>query len=227
MRSDPDPADRVAAARERCTGQLQQRFEQAGLGYPAASVLLRACKHERTLEVWAAGEPVDGEFRCVGEYPILGAAGILGPKRREGDEQVPEGFYRVTRFNPCSRFHLSLGLDYPNAADQLATTHPAAPGSDIFIHGGTESRGCLAMGDPAIEEVYLLARDAGAVAIHLFPCRMDERGWREVLSPLAIGNAGLAEFWRSLQPGYQSFETHHRLPPVEVDESGRYVLRGG
>ena len=223
MSAGIDPADRVAAARKRGTVARYEAFERVGLNDPARAVLLRGFKHERVLEVWATNDPTpEGTFRLLGSYPILGASGNLGPKRREGDRQVPEGFYRVTRFNPCSRFHLSLGLDYPNAADRLLTTDPLAPGSDIFIHGGTESKGCLAMGDLIIELIYLVARDAEEVSVHLFPCRMHE-GHRRILQPTLMEDPNLEKFWRELQVGYRFFEQTHRLPPIVLDDSGRYV----
>lgn len=215
MSAETSPADRVAAARARCAAALPVAFARAGLVYPAQAVLLRGFKHERLLEVWATDDPTPGgTFRLVTSHPILGASGQLGPKRREGDRQVPEGFYRVTRFNPRSRFHLSLGLDYPNAADRLLTTDPSAPGSDIFIHGGTESKGCLAMGDPAIELIYLAAREAQEVRVHLFPCRMDEESWSKILRPALLIQPGLEPFWRGLQDVYRFFEARRCLPPA-------------
>lgn len=92
--------------------------------------------------------------------------------------QVPEGFYEVDRFNPLSSFHLSLGLNYPNASDRVLSD-PVSPGTDIFIHGGNASIGCLALGDDGIEEVYLAAIDSRVRPIHvqLFPARMDAPDW--------------------------------------------------
>ena len=160
-------------------------------------------------------------------YPVLCASGSLGPKRREGDGQVPEGFYAVDRFNPRSLFHVSLGLDYPNAADRLLTTDPEHPGTDIFIHGNALSVGCLAMGDAAAEELYLAADDArtrsGSVpAVHIFPCRMSEENWQSVLAPLCTSRPALEKLWRSLRAGYDRFEHSRQVPVVQVDEAGDY-----
>ncbi len=168
---------RVAAARLRCGSKLRAHFEKAGIRWPAHEILLRGMKRERQIELWArngAGE----SFRLVKSLPVLAASGNPGPKRREGDMQVPEGFYEVDRFNPLSSFHLSLGLNYPNASDRVLSD-PVSPGTDIFIHGGNASIGCLALGDDGIEEVYLAAIDSRVRPIHvqLFPARMDAPDW--------------------------------------------------
>ena len=224
--ADEVSVDRVAAARVNVGERLRGRFAAVGLSYPAEAVFLRAFKHENRLELWARG--ADGAaFRLVHAYPVLAASGGPGPKRCEGDAQVPEGFYTVAVFNPRSRYHLSLGLDYPNASDLQRTTNPAAPGSEIYIHGKALSLGCLAMGDPAIEEIFLAASDSRVrpVGVHVFPARMDANGWREVLAPAAEGNPDLAGFWRKeLQPGFDAFERNKVPPTVRVDPYGRYVV---
>lgn len=232
FQTEPPPTgdeDRVAAARARAEPNLRARFAAAGLAYPPAAVFLRGCKHERTLELWARPARDGERFRLVHTYPILAASGTPGPKRREGDRQVPEGFYVVDRFNPRSLYHLSLGLDYPNASDRLLTTDPTAPGTDIFIHGDARSIGCLAMGDVAIEEIFLAARDAvqQPVHVHLFPCRMDAAGWRDVLAPRAVGRPELAAFWLGLQAGFDGFEREKLPPAVSVEADGRYRFDSG
>lgn len=174
--SNAEP-DRVAAARLRCDAKLRGDFEKADVRWPADEIFLRVMKRERQIELWArngAGE----SFRLVKTLPILAASGEPGPKRREGDLQVPEGFYEVDRFNPLSNFHLSLGLNYPNASD-LVLGDPVSPGFDIFIHGGDVSIGCVAVGDGAVEEIYVAAIDSRVrpIRVQLFPARMDAPDW--------------------------------------------------
>lgn len=230
--AEPGMPDRVAEARAHCADALRQRFAAAGIAYPPADIFLRAFKREAVLELWARPAAGGGAavFRLVATYPILGASGALGPKRREGDRQVPEGFYVINRFNPRSLFHLSLGLDYPNASDLALTTNPSAPGSDIFLHGGAKSIGCLAMGDAVVEELFLAALDArdlagqAAIAVHIFPCRLDAAGWRDVLGPLAAARPELADFWRGLQAGHDFFEREKMPPEVAVRADGSYHL---
>jgi len=106
--------------------------------------------------------------------PILGASGTEGPKLREGDGQVPEGVYAIESLNPNSRHHLALRVGYPNAFDRTMAEQDgrANLGGDIMIHGGSLSIGCLAIGDEAIERLFLLAADTGPEAVRLViaPC---------------------------------------------------------
>ncbi len=152
------------AARER----LAPDFAAAGVEYPPQTVLLLIMKQERQLLLYAA-DAADAPWKWVRTYPLLGASGEAGPKLREGDRQVPEGFYQVEMLNPNSRFHLSLRLNYPNAEDRLRSASMGFedPGSDIMIHGGSASIGCVAVGDPAAEELFVLAADAGLDALQV------------------------------------------------------------
>jgi hypothetical protein len=164
-------AERVAefgpAARER----MRPDFEKAGVAYPPRRVVLVGLKQEKRLEVFAAG--VDGEMRFVRDYPILAASGTLGPKLREGDRQVPEGVYRIESLNPNSLYHLALRVNYPNEFDRAQATRDgrANLGGDIMIHGKSASIGCLAMGDEAVEELFVLAAETGVenVSVILAP----------------------------------------------------------
>jgi murein L,D-transpeptidase YafK len=216
--SAPLPEDRVAIARQRVMPILIQRFAAVGLSYPASSIFFRVHKMEREFELWARNDNQE-PYRLVQIYPILGASGQLGPKRREGDRQVPEGFYQIDRFNPKSEFHLSLRINYPNAADQKKSD-PAAPGSDIYIHGGQRSAGCLAMGDDAIEEIYVMAQDAiPPVFISIFPARMLDSGWLD----WANFSTDQIDFWNTLRLGYRFFSEHRQLPAITIDEGGNYL----
>ena len=104
-----------------------------------------------------------GSWKQLAHYPILAASGDAGPKLREGDNQVPEGVYHVALLNPNSLFHVSLRVDYPNAEDREHGRIDGRErlGGDIMIHGGRASIGCIAIGDPAIEEVFTLVARSG------------------------------------------------------------------
>lgn len=145
---------------------LRSAVTAAGLSYPPSDVTLIGLKEERVLEVWARA---DAGWRRVSRFPVLAASGGPGPKLREGDLQVPEGVYRVTAFNPNSSYHLSLRVDYPNADDRAAARADGRTtlGGDIFIHGKAVSIGCLALGDAAIEELYVLLADVGLTKTRL------------------------------------------------------------
>ena len=190
-----------------------------GLRFPFKRVFLRVFKRESVLELWAGGE----RMALIRSYPIAAMSGTLGPKRREGDLQVPEGVYRIARFNPHSRFHLSMGLDYPNASDRIRGG--VRPGTDIYIHGNRVSAGCMAMTDRLIDEIYPLCSSAGnrrSIPVHVFPARLSASTLRE-LCGLSPGNTA---FWRELKPIYDAFERTHVVPTVAVDRSGAYVLAG-
>ena len=126
--------------------------------------------------------------------------------------QVPEGLYEVDRFNPLSSFHLSLGLNYPNA-DDLLYADPAAPGSDIFIHGGCASIGCVALGDDGIEEIYLAALDSRVRPIHvqLFPARMDAADWPAWRDAQIARHPEFCPLWDSLAAAWARFERERRF----------------
>jgi hypothetical protein len=135
--------------------------------YPPDGLRLVALKQEGVLEVWiptrASTSGAPGDWRRLRTYPILAASGGPGPKTRQGDLQVPEGTYRLTSFNPNSRYHLSIRVDYPNRHDRAAAAAEGRTnlGGDIYIHGRAVSIGCLAIGDAAIEELYLLLAEVG------------------------------------------------------------------
>jgi murein L,D-transpeptidase YafK len=219
---------RVRRAHSARAARVEARFEAQGVTEPA-EVFFRVFKRERLLEVWArdAGSPA---FVMINTYPVCGMSGELGPKREEGDKQIPEGFYHIDVFNPVSNFHLSLRLDYPNQVDQAraGTAHP--PGGDIFIHGGCSTIGCVPVTDEWIEEIYLMAmsgRDAGQarIPVHMFPTHLDDSGMGWLRDTYGEDHPDLA-FWQSLREGYLAFETT-RLVPVVDHHRGRYTFPKG
>jgi murein L,D-transpeptidase YafK len=133
---------------------LKQLFGSKGLSYPPKAILLRAFKKEAVLELWV--ENSSGSYVLARNYSICATSGILGPKRRIGDGQVPEGFYELDWFNPQSNFFLSLHVSYPNAADRTLGSKQN-PGGDIFLHGNCVTIGCIPITDHGIKEVYWLA----------------------------------------------------------------------
>lgn len=154
---------------------MRRRFvpacQRAGVAFPPKRLLLLAFKDEKRLEVWGADG--GGSYKLLADYTVLAASGVAGVKRREGDRQVPEGFYKLTALNPSSRFHLSLRVDYPNSEDRAHATVPHEQlGSDIYVHGNSVSIGCLALGDDKIEELFPLVATVGLKnsRIWISPC---------------------------------------------------------
>jgi murein L,D-transpeptidase YafK len=186
---------------------------------PAAPILIRTFKKEAELEVWKKGR--DGRFALLKSFPICRWSGQLGPKRRQGDRQAPEGFYSVTpkQMNPNSAYHLSFDLGFPNAYDRAH----GATGAYLMVHGVCSSAGCYAMTDAQIEEIYAIAREAfaggqEAFQVQAFPFRMTAQNMaRHRLDPNI-------DFWRQLKEGSDRFEAIGEEPTVGV-AGGRYVFR--
>jgi murein L,D-transpeptidase YafK len=217
---------RVRTASKEKDEVMRQRFKEKGLGYPPHAILLRAFKKEAVLELWAT-DAEEKPFVLVHEYRICTSSGVLGPKRRFGDEQVPEGFYELDWFNPQSNFYLSLHISYPNAADRILGSHQN-PGGDIFLHGDCASIGCIPITDDGIKEVYWLAvlvhsQGQQHLPIHIFPARLTNEGFQALAAshPNAVG---LVAFWSNLKQDYDRFEKTHRLARIKTRADGTYLF---
>jgi len=215
---------RVRTAKQEKDAVMRAMVEAKGLAYPPPAILLRAFKKEGALELWGASSEA-GPYVLLKTYGICATSGVLGPKRRFGDEQVPEGFYDLDFFNPQSNFFLSMHTNYPNAADRILGFRQNLGGT-IYLHGNCASIGCIPITDDGIKEVYwlsVLVRDGGAkrLPIQIFPARMNDRGLRE-LAKTHLGQSELVAFWTTLKEGFDSFEKGHRLAAVKVDKDGRY-----
>jgi hypothetical protein len=148
--------------------KLEPVAKRQNVTWPPKNLTLIALKSEKKLEAWAKDR--NGRQKRLAVYPILAASGVLGPKRKEGDMQVPEGFYKLPTLNPNSRFHLSVMVGYPNAEDiKHRTVARADMGGDIFVHGNQVSIGCIAIGDKAIADVFCLSAWARSREIIIAP----------------------------------------------------------
>lgn len=203
---------REIAVAIKVTSDLKETLKEKGLNW-GTPVFIRAFKQERILELWLQNK--DRKFELFRTYPIAAASGELGPKLREGDRQVPEGFYFVppSKMNPQSDFHLSFNIGYPNRYD---LAHDRT-GSFIMVHGSNVSIGCLAMTDKKIEEIYTLC-DAALqngqkfFRVHLFPFRMTDREMAKHRENPWF------PFWENLQTGFQWFEDKRIPPNVSVKD---------
>ena len=139
--------------------RLVPHFQKAGVVYPPSALVFIGLKEEKILQVYARSGT--NEFRFIRSYEIQAASGVAGPKLRQGDKQVPEGIYGIDLLNPNSSYHLSMQISYPNAFDraQAAKEGRTNLGGEIMIHGKALSVGCLAMGDEAAEDFFVLAAD--------------------------------------------------------------------
>jgi len=131
-------------------------------------------KDRKQVEVWGGDA---GSWRFLRTYPVLAASGLSGPKLRDGDRQVPEGIYRMSLLNPNSSYYLAMKLDYPNTFDQQKAAGDGRTnlGNAVGIHGWEVNSGSLAIGNVAIEELYLLSSKVGAENIKVIIAPNDLR----------------------------------------------------
>jgi murein L,D-transpeptidase YafK len=181
-------------------------------------ILVRVFKEEAELEVWKKNRA--GDYALLKTYPICRWSGDLGPKKKQGDRQAPEGFYTITpgQMNPNSNYYLAFNTGYPNAYDRAHNY----TGSELMVHGDCSSRGCYAMTDKQILEIYALARDAffggqKEFQFEAFPFRMT------ALNMAKHRNNPNFAFWKMLKEGYDHFEATRQEPKVAVCEK-RYVF---
>jgi murein L,D-transpeptidase YafK len=217
---------RVRAAFAAKEKTIAATFREKGIPYPPKRIFLRVFKLDHFLELWAQSN--DGRFGLVKKFAICYSSGEAGPKRKLGDSQVPEGFYSISSFNPQSQFLLSLKVDYPNASDRILGVKGNL-GGDIYIHGDCVSIGCVSLTDEGIQELYpvvVMARSAGqtAVPVHIFPCRMDERGLARLRALFPAQNP-LWPFWNNLREGFDFFEKNRTLSTIGVGKDGRYQFK--
>jgi murein L,D-transpeptidase YafK len=181
-------------------------------------ILVRIFKEEAELEVWKHDRT--GRYALLKTYPICRWSGELGPKLREGDRQAPEGFYAITpaQMNPKSKYYLAFNMGYPNAYDRAW----GRTGAELMIHGDCSSRGCYAMTDEQIAEIYALGREAffggqRAFQVQAYPFRMTPANLAKHRT-----NPNFA-FWKMLKRGNDHFEVTRLEPKVDVCEK-RYVF---
>ena len=166
---------RLAGIEPKAKPRLAAKFAAAKVAWPPTEVAFVAIKDERILELHARS--MGTAWKLVHRYPVKAASGGAGPKLKRGDKQVPEGIYRITYLNPNSAFHVSLRVSYPNRFDRRMARKDGRRdlGGDIMIHGKKSSAGCLAMGDDAAEELFVLAAMVGKPKIKLIIAPTDFR----------------------------------------------------
>ncbi len=174
-------------------------------------ILVRVFKEESELEVWK--QDTTGRFALLKVYPICRWSGELGPKVREGDRQAPEGFYTITPglMNPNSNYYLAINTGFPNAYDKANGRN----GAFLMIYGDCSSRGCYAMTDEQIGEIYSLARESflggqKSFQIQAYPFRMTPANLtRHRTNPNM-------PFWKMIKEGNDHFVVSHQEPKVDV-----------
>ncbi len=206
---------------------LQKQFAAKKLEWPAKYMYIRSFKYDSQLEVWVKNE-MNEPFKLFKTYKVCALAGSMGPKRMEGDYQVPEGFYYINEFNPRSEYHLSLGINYPNASDRILSDS-SRPGSAIYIHGSCVTVGCIPIMDNQIEELYVLAAHAknqgqDYIPVHIYPIRYNVPKSVSYLATLTKDDNTLRRFTDNLEDAFNYFEKHKKLPVVFITDKGEYIV---
>jgi murein L,D-transpeptidase YafK len=223
QRTLPRPGD----ALKRKEDTLRKQFMAKGFDWPAKYLYIRSFKYDGQLEVWAKNDRKE-QYKLFKTYKVCALAGSLGPKRIEGDYQVPEGFYYINEFNPRSTYHLSLGLNYPNASDRILSDS-VRPGGDIYIHGSCVTVGCIPVKDDQIEELYILAahsknKGQDFIPVHIFPIRYNNKKSIDYLAQLTKTDGQLKIFAETLESVYDHFELTKQLPVIMTNNQGNYIF---
>ena len=220
---------RINDAMKKKEDTLMKQFEEKKLAWPARYIYIRSFKYDSQIEVWVK-QDLNDPFALFKTYRVCAMAGSLGPKRMAGDYQVPEGFYYINEFNPKSNYHLSLGLNYPNASDRILSDS-LMPGGDIYIHGSCVTTGCIPVNNEQIEELYILAAHAKSegqdfIPVHIFPIRFDNPRSGEYLKKYVKDFPEYLPLADELKHAYTYFERTHKLPVIMVSKKGDYVIDG-
>lgn len=214
---------RVKKAYEEKKDAIESQLKQQGISIKDYHFMIKAYKYEQQVKLYVK-KNTEKKWLLLKQYPFCWTSGKLGPKRREGDYQIPEGYYHINHFNPHSSFLLSLGVSYPNKADRIKSAYPKKGGA-IYVHGGCATIGCIPIEDEPIKEVYILgvlARDNGqsSIPIHIFPFEYSEKSMETALLKFPENKS----FWSNLFEVEKKFDETKIQGDVRVDQSGNYYL---
>lgn len=222
--SDQKRFPRVRKAIEEKQQIVESNLSKNDLNIKDFQLILTVFKEEGELNLYGKKKG-ESEYKKIATYDICAPSGVLGPKRKQGDYQVPEGFYSINRFNPSSAFYLSLGINYPNISDRRKSKFSNL-GGDIFIHGSCVTIGCLPMTDPRIKEIYLYAVNARnngqeKIPVYIFPFKMTEEKMK-LHNKMNAENTSKMAFWNNLKSGYDKFTSEHKELEITTAKNGDY-----
>lgn len=214
---------RVRSAYDKKWVALQAQLEAKKINTDNFELYFRIFKLEKEFEVWVKNK-IDLKYTLLKTITICAASGDLGPKRKQGDYQVPEGFYEIATFNPNSSYHLAMKINYPNQSDRLKKTGTDA-GGDIMIHGFCVTIGCIPLENEPVEEVYVLATETknkkNIPQMAIYPCRFNEK------NNLMLAKNYSEEknkFWETLKKPYAHFAKTNTLPKITISKTGDYIF---
>lgn len=216
---------RVRSAINEKQDYLEKKLKGNKISLDNLNLIFVFYKDNDILDIYAKNKQDVSYWKFL-TYKICSRSGQLGPKRAQGDGQVPEGFYHIDKFNPTSNFYLSLGLNYPNLSDKRKSK-AGNLGGDIFIHGSCVTIGCLPMTDDFIKEIYLLAIHArnngqNKIPVYIFPFQMTNQNMLKYKEKYK-NNTELISFWTNLKIGHDKFLKDLHELSIKVSENGDYT----
>ena len=190
-------------------------------------IYMRAFKTEKKIELWAKNVS-DSAYILLKEFPICEISGEIGPKRCYKDYQVPEGFYRISELNPYSKYFLSMKINYPNASDSIRGKKGRL-GSLIFIHGGCESSGCIAVNDEKIKELFVYCIEAynsgqKDIEMTIFPAQLTDATYTRLTKGYGK-NKDFVTLWGDLKKSYDLFNQTHNPPSITFLADGTHEVK--
>jgi murein L,D-transpeptidase YafK len=215
--------------------QIPHFIRKNTLDYGNLDLLFVVYKSELEFQVWAKNKNNDSAYTFISSYPITDSnVARPGPKSRYGDSLTPEGIYSVY-FYPAFRwsdFHLAFRVSYPNRLDHARRSYwnvQGKPGGGINIHGYCISIGCIPLGNPVIDEVYLLTRtnqrNGSDTRIMIFPFKFDSQTTKNRYYNEFRNNNRITEFWDSLEDCHAYFKTTNKIPEFMHDQNTGYYIR--
>ncbi len=216
---------RVRAAYAKKGSMVAERLK--ALDIQKLEIYIRVFKNDDVLELWGK-DSSEKKYKLIKNFEICSTSGKIGPKRKQGDYQIPEGFYHIDRFNPWSNFHLSLSINYPNRSDRILGVKGKL-GGDIFIHGACVTIGCVPITDDKIKELYIYCVEAKndgqkTIPVTIFPTKLTAGNMKTLKNNYANDTEKL-NLWSDLQNGYDSFDKNKTLPSISFLANGRHAVK--
>ncbi|MBK7667649.1 MAG: hypothetical protein IPJ32_10095 [Sphingobacteriaceae bacterium] len=202
---------------------LEAELKAKKINSSAMEVFIRIFKKEKELELWVKNKS-DLKYTFLKKIAICASSGELGPKRKEGDYQVPEGIYDIPVFNPNSSYFLALKVGYPNKSDRILVDGKR-PGGDIMIHGNCVTIGCIPLQDDPIKDVYMLCVEAKnnntSPRVEIYPCKLTDENCKLLKEEFTdVKN----NFWANLKPAFTYFEANKTPAKYSINAKGLYVF---
>jgi murein L,D-transpeptidase YafK len=219
--------ERVRKAYQEKEAEMLHVLDYYKINRSELQLYIRIFKNDKLVELWAKNKS-NQSFQLLKKFSICSTSGVLGPKRKEGDWQTPEGFYYISRFNPSSNFYLSLGINYPNQSD-LVFSDKKHPGGDIYIHGNCVTIGCVPITDDKIKELYIYCVEARTngqknIPVTIFPALMDDKTYEKLSSKYA-GFDDNIKLWDELKIAYDLFNEKKAERKIHFLANGRHGVK--